>query len=230
MFEILLIDLDDTILDFYKAEAVAIRKTLSDAGLEPTDAVCQRYSECNDIHWKMLERGQITRDQVLVGRFQMLFDEMGLDADAPAIAKNYTENLSQGHYLLPGAEEALKALSGKYRLFLASNGTAWVQRRRIAAAGIEKYFENIFISHEIGVNKPAKEYFDRSFAQISNFDPAKTMIVGDSLSSDILGGQNAGIATCWVNPAGKKCTLEKAPDHEIENLSQLEDLLRKLSS
>lgn len=225
MYEILLIDLDDTILDFHKAEAVAIRKTLAQAGLEPTDGVCQRYSQCNDIHWKMLERGEITRDQVLVGRFQMLFDEMGISVDAAAVAGNYTENLSQGHFFLPGAEDALKALQGKYRLFLASNGTAWVQRRRIASADIEKYFEDIFISHEIGVNKPAKEYFDRSFARIDGFAPEKTMIVGDSLSSDILGGQNAGITTCWVNPEGKTCNLEKAPDYEIRSISQLEALL-----
>ena len=225
MFEILLIDLDDTILDFHKAETVAIRKTLSDAGLEPTDAVCKRYSECNDLHWKRLERGEITRNQVLVGRFQMLFDEMGITVDASAIAKNYTENLSMGHDFLPGAEEALQKLCKRYRLFLASNGTDWVQHRRIASAGIEKYFENIFISHEIGANKPAKEYFDRSFAQIPNFDPEKTIIVGDSLSSDILGGQNAGIATCWVNAKGKKCTLDKAPDYEIRALSELEEVL-----
>ncbi len=225
MYEILLIDLDDTVLDFRKAEAIAIRKTLSDAGLEPTDAVCQRYSECNDIHWKMLERGEITRDQVLIGRFQMLFDEMGLAVDAAAIAKNYTENLSHGHFFLPGAEAALNTLQKKYRLFLASNGTAWVQRRRIASAGLEKYFENIFISHEIGVNKPAKEYFDRCFAQISDFDPRKALLVGDSLSSDILGGQNAGIATCWVNPKGKACTLGKAPDYEIKSISELVGLL-----
>ena len=228
MYEILLIDLDDTVLDFQGAEAVAIRKTLADAGLEPTDAVCQRYSECNQMHWKRLERGEITRDQVLVGRFQMLFDEMGIQVDAAAVSSAYTENLSRGHDFLPGAEDALEALQKKYRLFLASNGTAWVQYRRIADSGVGKYFEKIFISQEIGVNKPAKEYFDRCFAQISDFAPEKTMMIGDSLSSDILGGQNAGIATCWVNPKGKKCTLEKAPDHEIEGIWQLEELLNTI--
>ena len=228
MFEILLIDLDDTVLDFEGAEAVAIRKTLADAGLEPTDAVCRRYSECNQMHWKRLERGEITREQVLVGRFQMLFDEMGIAVDAAEVSKNYTENLSQGHDYLPGAEDALKALQKKYRLFLASNGTAWVQHRRIGDSGVGKYFEKIFISQEIGVNKPAKEYFDRCFAQISGFAPEKTMMIGDSLSSDILGGQNAGIATCWVNPKGKACNLEKAPDHVIGSICELEVLLETL--
>ena len=228
MFEILLIDLDDTILDFQKGEAVAIRKTLADAGLEPTDAVCKRYSECNQLHWKRLERGEITRDQVLVGRFQMLFDEMGVRVDAPSVAKAYAENLSLGHDFLPGAEDALKALQGKYRLFLASNGTDWVQHRRIDDSGIAKYFENIFISQEIGANKPAKEYFDRCFALIPGFSPEKTMMIGDSLSSDILGGQNAGITTCWVNPKGKACTLDKAPDYEIKGIRELESLLKTI--
>ena len=225
MYEVLLIDLDDTVLDFHGAEAVAIRKTLSDAGVEPTDAVCQRYSECNQLHWKRLERGEITREQVIVGRFQMLFDELGVAVDAAAVADNYTENLSQQHDYLPGAEEALQRLQGKYRLFLASNGTAWVQHRRIAASGVGKYFEKMFISQEIGADKPAKEFFERSFAQIAGFDPAKAMMIGDSLTSDILGGQNAGIATCWVNLHGKTCSLEKAPDYEIGSISQLEKLL-----
>lgn len=228
MYEILLIDLDDTILDFQKAEAVAIRRTLADAGLEPTDAVCQRYSRINDMHWKMLERGEITREQVLVGRFQMLFGEMGIEADAQQVAKNYAWNLSLGHDFLPGAEDALKALQGKYRLFLASNGTDWVQHRRIDDSGITKYFEDIFISQEIGANKPAVAFFERSFARIPDFAPEKAMMIGDSLSSDILGGQNMGIATCWINPRGKKCTLEKAPDFEIESLSRLEALLNEM--
>ena len=228
MYEILLIDLDDTILDFKGAEAVAIRKTLADAGLEPTDAVCQRYSECNDIHWKMFERGEITRQQVLVGRFQMLFDEMGVAVDVPQVAKNYAENLSLGHEFLPGAEEALMSLSSKYRLFLASNGTDWVQHRRIDDSGIAKYFENIFISQEIGANKPARIFFERSFAKIPGFDPAKAMMIGDSLTSDIVGGQNVGVTTCWVNARGKTCHLEKAPDYEIQGIWQLEELLETI--
>jgi 2-haloacid dehalogenase len=225
MYEFLLIDLDDTVLDFHGAEAVAIRKTLADAGVKPTDAVCQRYSECNQLHWKRLERGEITREQVIVGRFQMLFDELGVAVDAVAVADNYTENLSQRHDYLPGAEEALIALQRKYRLFLASNGTAWVQHRRINASGVGKYFEKMFISQEIGADKPAKEFFERSFAQIPGFDPAKAMMIGDSLTSDILGGQNVGITTCWVNLHGKTCNLEKAPDYEIGSISQLEALL-----
>lgn len=228
MFEILLIDLDDTVLDFQKQEYVAIRKTLRDAGLEPTEEVCARYSRINDWHWKQLEKGAITRDEVLHGRFRVLFEEMGVDADPVATAHAYMENLGEGHYFLPGAEAALRSLGQKYRVFLASNGTSSVQNRRIESAGLKQMVEGIFISQDVGVNKPAKGYFDYCFAHIPNLDPQKVLMVGDSLSSDILGGQNAGIPTCWVAPKGKACTLEKQPDYRIESIAELEDLLASL--
>ena len=228
MFEILLIDLDDTVLDFQKQEHVAIRKTLKDAGLDPTNAVCARYSQINDWHWKQLEKGAITRDEVLHGRFRMLFAEMGIDADPATTALAYMGNLGEGHYFLPGAEAAIRSLGQKYRVFLASNGTSSVQRRRIESAGLESMVEGIFISQDAGVNKPAKGYFDYCFAHIPNFDLSKTLMVGDSLSSDILGGQNAGIATCWVAPEEKVCTLEKKPDYRIQSITQLESLLKSL--
>lgn len=228
MVEFLFIDLDDTILDFKKAEHVAVEKTLADLGLEPTEEVCSRYSKINQLHWEALERGEMTREQVLVGRFAMLFEERGVDADATRCARKYAENLAIGHYFLPGAEEAVQGLSKKYKLYLASNGTAKVQWSRLESAGISKYFAEIFISQEIGVNKPAKAYFERCFARIPGFDKSKAMIVGDSLSSDILGGKNAGIATCWVNSAHKPGNPDIRPDYEIESLSQLDALLDTL--
>ena len=228
MFEILLIDLDDTILDFKKQEHVAIRKTLRDAGLEPTEEVCTRYSQINDWHWKQLEKGAITRDQVLYGRFRVLFGEMGIRADPVATSQAYMENLGNGHYFLPGAEDAIRELGQKYRVFLASNGTSVVQKRRIKSAGLEEMVEGIFISQDAGVNKPGKGFFDYCFAHIPNFDIQKVLMVGDSLSSDILGGQNAGIPTCWVAPRDKICTLEKQPDYRIESITRLLQLLASL--
>lgn len=228
MFEFLFIDLDDTVLDFKMQEDAAIRKTLQEAGIEPTQAVCDRYSQINKEHWKRMETGQITRDQVLHGRFQVLFEELGIQSDSRQTALNYMEHLSEGHYFLPGAEEALLSLSKKFRLFLASNGTARVQEKRLESAGIGKYFEAIFISQTIGINKPNKGFFDYCFAAIPGFDPKKAMIVGDSPSSDILGGINAGIATCWVNPNHRKGREDIKADYEIESLAQLEELLEKI--
>ena len=228
MFEFLFLDLDDTILDFQKAEHIALSKTLRSFGLEPMETVLKRYNLINKAHWEALERKELTREQVLVGRFQVLFEEMGITAEPVQIARAYEDNLSIGHYFLPGAEEAVKALSKKYKLYLASNGTAKVQAGRLKSADISKYFAEVFVSQELGANKPSPEYFEKCFARIPNFDKSKAIIVGDSLTSDILGGQNAGIATCWVNPHHKQGRADIRVDYEIEALSQLEELLEGL--
>lgn len=228
MFEFLFLDLDDTILDFQKAEKVALSKTLQSFGLTPTEEVLKRYSKINKAHWEALERKELTRDQVLLGRFHVLFQEFQLPVEPEQVARGYEHNLGIGHWFLPGAEEAVERLSKKYKLYLASNGTASVQKGRMTSANLYRFFEKVFVSQEIGANKPAPEYFERCFAQIPGFDKSKAIIVGDSLTSDILGGQNAGIATCWVNPQHKERRPDIRVDYEIEALSQLEALLEHL--
>ena len=228
MIEFLFLDLDDTILDFHKAERIAVSKTIRDFGVEPTEEILKRYHVINKAHWERLERGEITRAEVLVNRFAVLFGELGVAVDPEACARTYEGNLSQDPYFLPGAEEAVKSLHEKYRLFLASNGTAVVQHGRLTSAGLYPYFEKVFISQEMGYNKPAKEYFDACFAGIPGFDPGKAVMVGDSLTSDILGGKNAGLPTVWVNPEEKPCGSIR-PDYEIRALSELEGLLETLN-
>ena len=228
MIEYLFLDLDDTILDFHKAERIALGKTLRQLGVEPTEEVLTRYHEINKWHWEQLEAGRLTRDEVLIGRFAVLFRELGSAVDGARCARVYEQNLGVGHYFLPGAEEAVARLSRKYRLFLASNGTASVQKSRLTSANLYRYFEKVFVSQEIGFNKPSRTYFDACFSQIPDFDPRKAVMVGDSLTSDIQGGINAGIATVWVNPEHKPQNPAIRPDWEIENLPQLEALLEKM--
>ena len=229
MIKFLFLDLDDTILDFKKAEAIAIRKTMRQYGLEPTDELAARYSAVNERHWKALERGEMTRDQVVIGRFAAFFGEQGIAVDAPAVAKTYETFLSQGHFFLPGAEETVKQkLYGKYKLYLASNGTAVVQKGRMTSADLYPYFEESFVSQELGHNKPSKEYFEAAFARIPGFAPAECLMVGDSLTSDILGGKNAGLRTVWVNPGHKTAPEHLKPDFEIELLADLPALLEEI--
>lgn len=228
MIEFLFLDLDDTILDFHKAERIALAKTLRSFGVDPTDEVLARYHVINKEHWERLERKELTREEVLVGRFRVLFAERGLDVDAAGVMKAYEQNLGIGHYFLPGAQEAVERLSKKYRLFVASNGTASVQHSRMTSAGLYPYFEKVFISQDIGHNKPSREYFDGCFAQIPGFDPQRAMIVGDSLTSDILGGIQAGLKTCWINPEHLDGREDIHPDYELERLPQLEALLETL--
>jgi len=227
MVEFLLIDLDDTILDFHKAEEIALGTTLRVFGIDPTPETCELYSDINKACWKALERGEMTRAQVAVGRFAELFSRLDISVDAAECNRCYWEQLSIGHYFLPGAEGALQTLSANYKLYIASNGTKSVQQPRLESAGIEKYFQDIFISEDMGADKPSKIFFERCFARISDFDPKKAMIVGDSLSSDIQGGINAGIVTCWINPEMKTSEIIR-PDYEIEALSQLPALLQSL--
>lgn len=228
MIEFLFLDLDDTILDFHKAERIAISKTFRDFGIEPTEEVLTRYSQINRHCWHQLELQLWTREQVLVRRFEMLFAEHNIVCDGTQVARAYEKNLAIGHYFLPGAEEAVDALSKKYRLFLASNGTASVQKGRMTSANLYRFFEKVFVSQELGANKPAKEFFERATAQIPGYDPRKALMVGDSLTSDILGGINAGMKTCWVNPKHLPADPAITADYEIEALSQLESLLEKL--
>ena len=151
-----------------------------------------------------------------------------MEIDPVQCARTYEHNLSQGHYFLPGAYEAVESLSKKYKLYLASNGTARVQAGRLESANISHFFQEIFISQEIGANKPDIAYFNGCFAKIPDFDVTKSMIVGDSLTSDILGGKNAGMKTCWVNPTGKTAPENIQPDYEIKALSALEPLLESI--
>ena len=227
MIEFLFLDLDDTILDFKMAERVAIGKTIRQFGVEPTEEIRQLYHQINKWHWEQLELGKLTRQEVLENRFGVLFEKLGRTVDAAACARAYGENLAIGHWFLPGAEEAGDSLHKKYRLFLASIGTASVQKGRMTSANLYRFFETVFVSQEIGFNKPSRDYFDACFARIPGFDREKAIMVGDSLTSDIQGGINAGIRTVWVNPEHKPCGDIK-PDYESESLSQLEALLETL--
>ena len=129
---------------------------------------------------------------------------------------------------MPGAEELLRKLSGKYRLFICSNGTQSVQDGRIASAGIAPLFEKIFISEHMDGNKPERRFFEQCFREIPDFDRKRTIILGDSLTSDIRGGKNAGIITCWFNPGGRENRSPVIPDYEIGKLDEFEKLLKQI--
>ncbi|MBO5556464.1 MAG: YjjG family noncanonical pyrimidine nucleotidase [Oscillospiraceae bacterium] len=228
MKPVILLDIDDTILDFRKAEALALSKTLREMQVEPRPEILSRYSEINLRHWEMLEDGLLTREQVLVQRFEVLYRELGLERSAAETKDRYEQHLSHGHFFMPGAEDLLRNLYGRYALYIVSNGTGVVQRGRIASAGIADYFEEIFISELIGADKPDKAFFDGCFARIPDLDRNRCLIVGDSLTSDIRGGIRAGIHTCWYNARGRAPREDIQPEYEIRELSELPPLLEAL--
>lgn len=225
-YSILLLDLDDTILDFGAAERVALARAYRESGIEPTEAIMARYHEINLAHWEAYERGETTREALLVDRHDALFREFGIPREGREVEALYRRYLGIGHYFIDGAVELLDYLRERgYRLFLASNGVADTQNTRLDSAGIRPYFEDIFISETTGSHKPERAYFDYCFARIPGFDPGRALLVGDSLSSDIRGAKNAGIASCWFNRTGKTAPPELTPDYEIRALSDLRQLL-----
>ncbi len=223
-----LLDLDNTILDFDTAERHALTRAFAELGLPFDERVLARYNVLNIRHWEMLEDGLLTREEVLVRRFEALFAETGIEADAFRTQERYESLLAEGHWFMPGAEELLESLQGRARLFICSNGSLSVQESRIASAGIAPYFEQVFISELMGCNKPDPRFFELCFARIPGFSRERTLIVGDSLSSDIRGGLNAGILTCWYNPRHRENGGPVFPDFEIAQLSELEGLLERV--
>lgn len=230
MIRNVLFDLDDTLFDFHKAEKIALTKTLVHFGIDPTEETLALYSTINAAHWKRLELGEISREEVKVGRYRELFETIGVECDPVKATAYYESMLAIGHYFMPGAPELLEELYRKYRLYIVSNGTTKVQEGRIGSSGITKYMDGIFISQILGANKPDKQFFDICFAEIPDFLLSETVIIGDSLSSDIKGGINAGITTVWFNPKGIENDSDIKPDYTIKELSEVPGLLSQISA
>lgn len=221
---ILLFDIDDTILDFKRCESTALTYALNALGVNPAPETLRRYSAINARQWERLERGEITRAYLLVHRFELLFEELGVDVSGAEAQHIYEQSLKMQHFEVPGAIAMLSRLSERYDTYAVSNGNIVTQDSRIALSGIDKYFKDIFISEAVGYDKPSKEYFDYCFAHIPGFERERAIIIGDSLTSDMLGGKNAGIKTCWFNP-GRKEPKDVYPDYTVYSIDEIEPLI-----
>ena len=225
-YEFIFLDLDDTILDFGAAERAAYTGALVLHGIPYSDALLERYRRVNVLWWEKMERGEADREEMLVDRHRDFFAQEGIDADPAAFEADYRRLLGIGHWFVEGAEALLPWLRGRgYRLFLASNGVSDTQYSRIASAGIGNCFEQIFISGALGLHKPDPAYFRYCFDRIPGFDPARALLIGDSLTSDVRGAKNAGIDACWFNRSGKTAPPDLRPEYEITALGQLREIL-----
>lgn len=228
MIKNILLDLDNTILNFSVAERMAAKNALLTAGIQPTDEMLTRYHEINEDQWRLLELGKLCHEQIKVRRYELLFEEAGIDKSPSETANIYESLLGNGHYFMEGAEELLRKLSGEYRLYLATNGASSVQKSRIKSADIAKYFRGIYISEDVGYNKPDVRYFEACFKDIPDFRRDETVMIGDSLTSDMRGGINAGIKTVWFNPSCAANSSDILPDHEVSSLGEIPALMERL--
>ncbi len=214
----MLFDLDGTLLDFAKAEHYAFRQTLEAYSIPYSDRLYEQYSTINDSLWKQFERKEIEKPQIGPSRFNILFKENSIDADGAEINKTYLSLISQQAFMYDGAMELCERLAGKgILLYAVTNGTQHVQQSRLKLSGLDRIFIRTFVSEEVGYPKPEKEYFDFVFDAIDEKDKSRIIIVGDSLTSDIKGGINAGIDTCYfgssypekINPTYTATTYEE---------------------
>ena len=222
----LLFDADNTLLDFTMAENRAIEATCNAYKIPFSSSVAGLYSNINDTFWKRFEKGEITRDVVKIGRFERFLSAVGSDAPPKEVALYYMEQLANGGFLINGAADMLKTLCSLYDMYIITNGTSWIQKKRLALSGINKYFSGCFISEDMGCQKPEKAYFDYVLAHIPEKDKNKICIIGDSMSSDILGGINSGINTCYFSPGGKSGTY--IPTYTAKNFDQILTLFKDL--
>lgn len=227
MTKVILWDVDGTLLDFHAAERAAIRELFHRFHLgECTDAMLQRYSKINKTYWRRLESGELSKQQVLIGRFEDFFASEGLNTD---IASEFNEayQLSLGDTIVyrDDSLNIVKSLQGKVKQYVVSNGTVVAQSKKLRLSGLGELMDGIFLSDQIGVEKPNVGFFDKVFEDIEQVDKNEIMIVGDSLSSDICGGNNAGIRTCWYNPFKEAASGNFKIDYEITDLHEIYDLL-----
>ena len=198
-----LFDLDHTLLDTHESERQAYTHAMTEAGLANHARHFARYVEINSEMWRAVERGEQSPNDVKAQRFVRLFEEIGHDADAVATGAAFAEGFGAFGDLYPGARELLEQTSAQARLVLITNGISAIQRTRIERLELDQYFDAIAISGELGFAKPGPEIFDYVFKALDQPADEQTIIVGDSLTSDMRGGLDYGIATCWYNPTGK---------------------------
>lgn len=226
-FDILLWDVDGTLLDFIAAEKAAVQTLFREFGLgECTDEMVERYSRINKEYWERLERGELSKPEILVRRFADFFASEGLDASkAPEFNEQYQVRLGDTVVFCDDSYELLSSLRGRVKQYAVSNGTVVAQTRKLRRSGFDRLLDGVFLSEELGYEKPATEFFDRVFAAIGEPDRERVLIVGDSLTSDITGGNRVGIRTCWYNPKGEPNLTAAHADYEIRDLHGILDII-----
>ena len=226
-FTTILWDVDGTLLDFRAAEKAAVMALFREFSLgECTDEMVRRYSQINEVFWQRLERNELTKPRILVGRFEQFFTEIGVPASlAPAFNDRYQLALGDTIVFRDDSINIVRSLQGKVKQYAVTNGTVAAQNKKLTNSGLKELLDGAFLSEGIGAEKPNLAFFDAVFEAIRPTDLSKILIIGDSLTSDIRGGNNAGIRTCWYNPDRLPAPPGYRIDYTVSNLREVPDLL-----
>lgn len=224
-YKTLLFDLDDTLFDFKAAEKYAISSLMKEMAVTPTEENIQTYSQINQSFWNRFEKGLIKKDTLLKERFETFFQRHQLEVNGNEMDIKFRSYLEKSHFLIEDSTNLLDSLFPDYDLYAVTNGVSKTQYRRLSDSGLDYYFKDVFVSEDTGFQKPMLEYFNYVFKRIPNFKAHNTLIIGDSLTSDILGGQNAGIDSCWFNPHHLAKPAHIKPTYQITDLKELTTIL-----
>ena len=225
-YDVILFDADETLFDFKKSEREAFKNSMIQFGFEYDENYHLKiYQEINTAIWKEFEEGLITQAKLKIERFKRLSDKLEVNFDANEFAKSYMENLADASFLFDGSSELLHDLHKSFKLSIVTNGLTAVQDKRIRKSTVAKYFDTVVISEEILISKPNPEIFEYTLESIGYNDKNKVLMVGDSLTSDIKGGINFGIDTCWYNPKKVENKTSIKPTYEVSNFDELKELL-----
>ena len=216
-----------TVLDFLASEAYAIKFLFKKYNIgECGDEMLREYSEINIKYWKMLERGEMSKNEILIGRFHEFFGMIGADISiAEDFNRDYQLTLGDHIEFIDNARELLLSSKGKYTLAAVTNGTKAAQEKKLRLSGLDRIFDAIFISENVGYEKPDKRFFDHVFDALGITDKSQVLIIGDSLTSDMKGGYLSSIDTCWFNPSHNLNTLDIPITYEIDSLSKIQDII-----
>ncbi|MBQ9535093.1 MAG: YjjG family noncanonical pyrimidine nucleotidase [Clostridia bacterium] len=223
-YPIILLDADNTLFDFSRSEEHSLRAALAHFSLPYDDGLMQRYREANRLWWQRFERGETAKAALRVGRWADTLAGLPALPDLEALNVFYMQRLSECSFLIPGAEALCRKLRDKHRLFVVTNGSAAIQRSRIAASPLAELIDGLFISDELGWQKPQPELFEKIFAAIGGPPRSQVIIFGDSLTSDVQGGINAGIDACWYNPCGE--TPDRPCTYIVKSFDEFYDIVR----
>lgn len=227
-YEVIIFDADDTLFDFKKSEKEAFKNAMLEFDIEyDENHHLKIYQDINSAIWKEFELGLITQEELKVERFKRLSHKLSTKFDENEFAKSYMKHLADASFLFDESAKLIEGLHKDYTLTIVTNGLTDVQNKRIRKSVIANYFKGVVISEEVRAAKPSREIFEHALKDIKYTDKSKILMVGDSLSSDIQGGINFGIDTCWYNPRKLLNSTNIIPTYEISNLMELKDILEK---